>query len=191
MSNTNDDVTRNFLLQTGTRTNALSCHYSGNEFFSYSTVFARVDKDKNTVLISDRGMTPTTSKHRAVLVHNAIRLGVKILPVPLQIYKSTFPTNEEIIGRFEARMDYLKRGTELALSATRYEFLDTLKDYKDFVRYTGITPTNYDKYIEVGAKCEDIQYIKDLQKQRREFQKQKRKDSNTTLGTIVAEIERN
>ena len=174
MSTTNNDVAKNFVLQTGThihnQTHSLS--YRDNILFSYSTALARVDTDRRTVLLSDTNMTQTTSKHRLEVVSSAIDNDYKVLPIPLERGTSNFPTDEQIVQRFETRMDYLTRGTELALSDNRREFLNSYENYKEFLKYANITSEKRKKYDEINENLNNTEFIKELQTKRRKFQRE-------------------
>ena len=73
MAYSNDIVAENFLLQTGLKNTGSTCTYIGDTFYSYNTAFAKVDLENKVVLLSNSGMTSTSSKHYSAIVHAAIK----------------------------------------------------------------------------------------------------------------------
>ena len=178
---TNTQVIENFIKQTGKATHNgsgwdITLHYNGNFLYSYNTVIAKLDTTTNTILLSDTTMTPTTAKHRSTLINEAIKNNIKVLPIPLTMHKAQFPTNEEVLNRFETRMDYLSRGTDLALADKRKSFLTTFADYTEFSKYANITSENADKYTNISNSINDTNYLKTLMEKRRQFQAELRKN---------------
>ena len=167
MAYSNDIVAENFLLQTGLKNTGNTCTYIGDTFYSYNTAFAKVDLENKVVLLSDGGMTSTSSKHHSAIVHSAIENDYKVLQIPLRMFEHTFPTSDEINKRFEAQLDSYSDGTNLALSDNRFNYLYTMGSYEEYNRYIKHQPKNLNKYTVIEAKIEDIDYIKSLQKQRR------------------------
>lgn len=167
MAYTNDVVADNFIKQTGLKSNGSTCMYIGDIFYSYNTAFAKVDLKRKVVMISNEGMTSTSSKHRSALVSSAIDNNFKILPVPLKMFEHTFPSADELNERFEQQLDDLATGTNLALADYRFRFIDTLSRYEEYNRYIENQPKQLNKFVKIEAKLEDISFIKDLQKQRR------------------------
>ena len=167
MAYSNDMVAENFLLQTGLKNTGSTCTYTGDTFYSYNTAFAKVDLENKVVLLSNSGMTSTSSKHYSAIVHAAIKNDYKVLQIPLRMFEHTFPTSDEINKRFEAELDNYSDGTNLALSDNRFNYLHTMDKYEEYNRYIKHQPKNLNKYTVIEAKIEDIDYIKSLQKQRR------------------------
>ena len=176
---TNTQVVENFIKQTGKATHNgsgwdITLHYNGNFLYSYSTVIAKLDTTTNTILLADTTMTPTTAKHRSTLIQEAIKNNVKVLPIPLTMHKAQFPTNEEVMGRFETRMDYLSRGTDLALADKRKQFLTAFEEYTEFSKYADMTVK--DKYNDISNSINDTNYLKELVEKRKQFQAELRKN---------------
>ena len=176
---TNTQVIENFIKQTGKATHNgsgwnITLHYNGNFLYSYSTVIAKFDTTTNTILLADTTMTPTTAKHRSTLIQEAIKNNVKVLPIPLTMHKAQFPTNEEVMSRFETRMDYLSRGTDLALADKRKQFLTAFEEYTEFSKYADMTVK--DKYNDISNSINDTNYLKELVEKRKQFQAELRKN---------------
>lgn len=164
----NKEVAENFIRQTGLHTNGSTCSYSGDIFRSYSTSYAKVDVKNKVLLLSSDSMTHTSSQHRGALVSSAIEHGYKILPIPLRMYEYSFPETNDLINRFEATLDYYSEGTNLALSDNRYNFLQIYDEFREYTNYVNRKPKSIKRFDKTVHNIEDVTYIKDLQKKRRQ-----------------------
>lgn len=167
MAYSNYDVAKNFLLQTGLKCNGSTCSYVGDTFYSFGTAFAKVDLKNKVVLLSYDSMTSTSSKHHSAIVHEAIENKYKILQVPLRMFEHTFPNADIINDRFEAQLNAYSEGTNLALSDNRFNYLHCMERYEEYNRYIKHQPVNLHKFVVIEAQIDDIDFIKNLQKQRR------------------------
>lgn len=174
MAYNNDTVAENFILQTGLKCNGSTCNYVGDTFYSYSTAFAKVDLANKVVLISNDSMTSTSSKHHSAIVHQAIVHDYKILPVPLYMFEHAFPNSDVINDRFERLLEAYSKGTNLALSDNRFNYLNTMNRYEEYNRYIKYQPSNLHKFVVIEAQIDDVEFIKSLQKQRRLELKEKK-----------------
>ena len=143
--------------------------------FSYNTLIAIYDIEKNIVFLTDTGLTPTTSKHRLELLTALNDKGIKGYQIPVKMNEYNIPTFEMLIKRFEARMDSLSMGTDLALADNRRKFKDNYYMYKELMGVTGLTSSDVDKYTDIMAKMEDTDFVKQLQRERRSFMTNKSK----------------
>ena len=164
----NTQVADNFIMQTGLHTNGSTCSYSGDIFRSYSTAFAKVDVKNKVLLISSDSMTHTSSQHRGALVSSAIEHGYKILPIPLKMWEYSFPDTNDLIKRFENTLDYYSEGTNLALTDNRYNFLQTYDEFREFTTYCNRKPRSTKRFDKTVQNIEDVTFIKELQKKRRQ-----------------------
>lgn len=145
------------------------------DLYSYNTLIAQYKVDKGIVFLSDNGLTSTTNKHRLELMSALSKAGIKGYQIPVRMHQSTLPTFEELLGRFEARMDSLSMGTDLALADNRHDFTRNYNLYKELIEVTGLTPVNVSKYDDIMAKVDDAEYIKAIQRERRKFMSNKNK----------------
>ena len=167
MSN-NKQVADNFIRQTGLHTNANTCTYHGDIFRSYNTAFAKIDVKNKVLLISSDSMTHTSSEHKGALVASALEHGYKILPIPLRMFEYCFPDTNDLIKRFENTLDYYSEGTKLALTDNRYNFLQTYDEFKEFATYCKRKPRSTKRFDKTVQNIEDVTFIKELQKKRRQ-----------------------
>lgn len=176
MAYSNDTVAENFLRQTGLKETGGTCRYHENRFWSYSTQYAQLDIENNVLLLADNSMTSTTSKHRCALVSNAIDNNVKIINVPARFGEYYFPTNDQFAKRYT---DYLDSFTNIdfALADLRREYLNTLDLLKEFNNYAHLD-IDFNTYNTIAHKLtNDVDFIKECQKQRRQTLKEQRSNS--------------
>lgn len=167
MAYSNDLVATNYIKQTGIKNNGSSCSYHGTHFWSYNTHYAELDTARNVLLIGTDKISSTTTKQHEALVQACISNNVQILHVPVLKEDVNFPSANTIVKRFTDRLDDYSKGTNLALSDYRLMFLTTLDRLKEYVGYAGLDTAVIEKYNMIAKNLDNVDFIKNLQKQRR------------------------
>ena len=161
----NLEVATNFINQTGKKHNALSCSYSGHNFYSYATVVATLDRTNKILLVSYNGMSPTTAgKHltaitSAVIEANNNGANIKQIGVPYHSSDGAYINCYELYKRFLNDIDWLSKNVNK--QEYRAELLYRLQNFKDFTEYLLKTKDReLDWKYEADIDADDIKMIK-------------------------------
>lgn len=137
--------------------------------YSYETLLAFKEAGNSKVYITDTSFSSTSAKHASLLRAIAQEQHVTPVLIPMLVNVSRPPQPDEVIKRFEARMDKYRQGTELALKVMRDKYLDNYVRYITYMTDMQVTSKYKELYTDLADKLKDEKYLVDLKAQRKEF----------------------